>query len=119
SLRRLDVSRGFDQRHGGLDHLGRSDLRAGLPHCAYGLYRQPVRNHRVMLDLVDFGALEMKARRGLETHNLSIDVGLKAAIAHFDEGGELVDGEEVAGAVAELPGHIAGIVPERLGNFTR
>jgi hypothetical protein len=47
------------------------------------------------------------------------DLDVDALVAAFHEGGEVVDGEVVLHAVAELLGHVPGVVGERLGRLDR
>src|SRR4030095_11255632 len=47
------------------------------------------------------------------------DADLRAVMAKFHEREKLVDCEEVADAVAQLPGHVAGVIPECLDCLAR
>jgi hypothetical protein len=75
-----------------------------------------VAEHGVVADLLEFGIRQPQARSGADVQRLApADLDVGALVALFHEGGELVDGEEVAHPVAELLGDIAGVVGERLG----
>jgi len=66
-------------------------------------------------DLIQLGVRQPQARGEFDPSLLAVDRGFKAAMADIDEGEELVDGEEVGDAVAELRRHGAGIIRKRPG----
>jgi hypothetical protein len=72
-----------------------------------------------MPNLIEPARPEVQPGRGLEAGDSVSNRHFDAAVSHLDEGAELVDREEVPHAVAELLGHVAGVVGERLGRVAR
>src|SRR5260370_30440078 len=70
-------------------------------------------------DLIQLGVRQPQARREFDPPLLAVDRGFNSAMADVDEGEELVDGEEVGDAVAELRRHMAGIICKCLGGVAR
>ncbi len=63
---------------------------------------------------------EAQSGRGAKVHRLpAADLHVESLVATLHERGELVDGEVVFHAVAELSGDIASVVPERPGRLLR
>ena len=75
---------------------------------------EAVAEHGVMAYLVQLGVGERQPRSNAQVHRLpAANLHVDSLIATFDERGELVDREVVLHPVAELLGHVAGVVRER------
>ena len=101
-----DRLRRLDHRHDRGDVVGKPDFGRRLSARADRLHRKAVTEHGVVPNLIELRSGQCQAWRE--------DAG---AVAQFDEGGELVDGEEVPDPVAELRADIAGIVGKGFRGF--
>src|SRR3712207_5103474 len=118
-LRGFNVLGGFNQRNGALNDLGGTDLGVRPAPSPDRLYRQPVPEHRVMTNLIDLARPDVHPGRRFDADDGTADLRFSAAVSLVNERGELVDGEEVLDAVAELLGHIPRVVGERLWCLAR
>jgi hypothetical protein len=112
----LDVLGCFDQRDGDLDVLGRPDLDSWLPLCPYRLHRKPVRQHRVMSNLMELGNRQAKAWREKDGSRSARSGDFEPVIARLGERAKLVDREEVVDPIAELLDHVSHVIRERPRN---